>query len=98
MARPPLPQRAVLVVLLAFFLATPAVLIAQPRPRGEERQTGFDAVVSELRVQLWTVLSGLLDKNGCVGDPHGACKAGHAETRSSGDRVRPQTSNFRSGL
>jgi hypothetical protein len=79
MARLPFPQRAVLVVLLTAFLTAPAVLIAQPRPRGEERQTGFFALMTEIRFQVWSLLADPLEKEGCGIDPHGCPKAVSSE-------------------
>jgi hypothetical protein len=79
MARLSFPSRVVLVLLLAVILAGPA-LAAQPRPRLEARQGAFLTVFSELRVQIWRLLSGLWEKNGCSIDPHGGTVCNNGST------------------
>ena len=84
MARSPFPHRVVLVLLLTAILAAPAAVGAQPRPHAEKRPTDFVvALVSELRVQVWSLLSDFWEKNGCVADPHGVCVSGSGGTTSA---------------
>jgi hypothetical protein len=81
MARFPFAQRVVLAVLLAVVLTVPAALGAQPRPHAEGQQTAFvTALVWELRTQVWSLLSGFWEKNGCIGDPNGGCVSGSSTT------------------
>lgn len=89
MARLPFPQRVVLVLLLAMVLASPAAPKG-PRPfRVEDRQTSFvSALISDLRAQLWRLLSRSWEKAGCILDPHGGCKPdsrGNTSTTVHGD-------------
>jgi len=82
MARPFL-HRVVLVLLLAAVLAAPAIA-AQPRARTENKPAAvIAAVVSALRVHVWTLLSSIWEKNGCGIDPHGGCTSSTTTTVQS---------------
>jgi len=72
MARFRFPQRTLLGIVLAVMLASPAGAGSESGRRFESR-AGMLAQVLELQVPLWSVLTGLWQKAGCLIDPHGAC-------------------------
>lgn len=74
--------RIVFAVLLLTASASLPAWGAQPRVREDARPARLAAFARSAAVLLWSQLTGLWEKEGCVIDPHGGCVTGQSTTET----------------